>query len=140
MSIELIKEYLLFKTFKKEMMNNLNEISEKIELLEGKCIEYMINEGIQSINVDGSKVSIKNQYFANYSKIDEAINELAKSELSWMLKQRIDDRTLASHIREMIANSEIESSKDIKDCIELPETIKEYISIYEKTTLSVRKS
>lgn len=140
MSINFIKEYLELKKLKKDLMKTLNETSEKIEIIEGKCIEYMTSEGIQSINVDGSNVSLRSQYFAHYSKLDNAIHALQESELSWMLKLKIDDRTLSSHVRELIAKSEIESSENIENCIELPEELKKYINIHEKTTLSVRNN
>jgi hypothetical protein len=132
---------------KKALENELKEVGSEIEVLSEECREKFIQEGIQSMRVDGRTVYIYRQIFSGiaegYGKPDVkgALEELGLDDLIGYNSQ-----SLNAYVRELInafpeffnaEGSLVATEEQILEA--LPDPLKKTLRVSEKIDIRVKK-
>jgi hypothetical protein len=127
---ELADQYKELKDRKKQLEDQLKEINAQIESIQRDLAIDMINEEIGNFK-RGDFIYVlttKTHVSPKAGCKPKLIEWLKQSEYSDMVKEDVHSRTLESWARELLENEE------------LPEELEDLLNVYEKQTVTIRKS
>lgn len=127
---KLADELRQLREIKREAEENLKKVNRQIEEKQAELIELMIDLEVPSFKRGGHNFYINSRIFASVKagKKKKLIEWLKKSPYSVMVKEDINSQTLSALIRELDENGE------------LPEEITNYVNIFEKQNINIRKA
>ncbi len=135
---EQVRRYVALDKEKKELKVHLRTVQSELDILEPEVLEAFIEEGVDSIKVDGRTVSPKAQVWVSPKREDwetadeayeRACGALAACGLGQFTGQRFNSQMVSSYVREILAEGS-----------ELPSELEEVLNITERHTVSVRQS
>ena len=135
---EQARRYVALDKEKKELKAHLKVVQGELDKLEPEVLEVFINEGVDSIKVDGRTVSPKAQIWVSPKREDWETTEeayeracaaLEGAGLGQFTGKRFNSQTVSSYVREILAEGE-----------ELSPELKEVLNVTERHTVSVRRS
>lgn len=126
----LADELKLLREVKKEAELNIKEINAEIEKKQAALIELMINKEIGSFKRGGYNFYINTRTFASVKagKKPKLIEWLKKTPHAGMVREDINPQTLSAWIRELNDNGD------------LPEELSNYVNVFEKQSINIRKA
>lgn len=128
---ELADQLKQLKDQKKQMEEQLKEINGQIESIQRDLASEMINEEIGNFKRGDFLyvLTTKTHVSPKSGCKPKLIEWLKQSEYRDMVKEDVHSRTLESWARELL-----------EELDELPEELKDLLHVYEKQTVSIRKS
>jgi|WetSurMetagenome_2_1015567.scaffolds.fasta_scaffold03374_8 hypothetical protein len=130
MEIEKFKEFAALSKKKRELDFELDQVKEKLSILEPQILDSMAESGMDKITIDGMTLFIHSQLWAGvadgFTK-PEAVAGLKAAGLSDLLEETYNTNKLSAYFREL---------KKDNDNIDLPVGI----SLTEKFSIRTRTS
>lgn len=129
---KLINDLYDARLAKAEAEERLRERKEVLAAAEQAVIDEMIETEVTSIKVAGNTFSLRTsaQYSCPAELTEELFCMLRRDGLGAIIKEKIDPRTLSASLREMAEDNDGE----------LPADYGSIVKVYEKQSISVRKS
>ena len=117
---------------KAELEKQLDDIKEQIALTQTEVLDYMQENGMQSVNVSGYTVYLRRDIRATFLETPEAFEIISAMGFDDALKTTIPPARASSIVREQI--------KDLAPDEQVPEWVKQAFSYYDGITPAIRKS
>lgn len=133
MNIEVFRHYLTWKDKKAELENDLDEAKERMEFFQNLIMDELVDNGVDSMRVDGRLVFPKKQMFVSAgSMTDETKQNLRDVGASDLIQETVNGQRLSAFVREYMKENSLD------DTAKLPDWMKNNFSITEKVSLGVR--
>ena len=130
--VSYLHEYVDLTAQKKELENQLKTLKEQIDAVEGEVLEYLQDNGMQSVKVDGYTVFLRRDIRASFLETEEAFEAISAQGFDDALKTTIPPARASSIVRELI--------KDLGPDEQVPEWIRAAFSYSDAVTPAIRKS
>lgn len=128
LATDTLKQYKIKRERKTKLQEELRGLEEEIGLLEGTIIDTFIDLGINSIDIDGKRISTTSQIWA---RVEPGMKEAAKK----MLEEQglgflisFNHQSLSAYVREIVKSGE-----------DLPVEFDGIISFYDRLGLRLTK-
>ena len=117
---------------KEHLEASLKETNEMIEAIEQDLVQAMLTAELDSFKRNGHTYSLKVDTFASAKAEckDELFKALRENNAGDLVQEQVNANSLRAFVKELKANNDDE----------IPEWIADYINVYEKTKIAVRKS
>ncbi len=117
---------------KKILEDSMKNINLEMEEIETELVEAMLREEMQSFNRAGQMFYLRNSVKASAraGKQAELYQYLKDNGFGALVKETVNANTLSGWVKE-----QMEENDD-----ELPEDLAEFINLYEKTAVGIRKA
>lgn len=135
-----VKRYRDLYKKRKELKNKVKEVEEEMNEVEKQVKDYMIDNGISSLNIDNNNIYIHNQLWASVPKStsQEGWEKLKKHpQFKRLIENSVNTHSLSSIIRDVKQSLDVD--KDIEDWLE-DVGLNDVISVYERQSVRVKKS
>ena len=133
MNIEVFRHYLTWKDKKAELERDLDEAKERMEFFQNLIMDELVDNGVDSMRVDGRLVFPKKQMFVSAGAMtDDTKQNLRDVGAGDLIQETVNGQRLSAFVREYMK----ENSFD--DTSKLPDWMKNNFSITEKVSLGVR--
>lgn len=128
---KLAEELKALKDAKKEMESEIKELNKEMEQVQYQLIQSMIDEDVSKFDYKGFTFYSSNRIHASVKAgcKPHVIDWLKSSEYSDMVKEDVNARTLEAWAKEYIDQND-----------DLPNEVSDYINMFEKQTISIRKA
>lgn len=134
MNIEIFRQYLTLKDRKAALDAEMKEVNERLAFFENLILEEFVDNGIDSLRVDGRLVFPKQQMFASLPALTHEVKQGLMAEgAADLITESVNAQRLSGFVREYM------KEKSIDNITGLPDWMKNGFNIYEKVTLGVRK-
>lgn len=134
MNIEIFRQYLTLKDQKADLEAELKTVVERIAFFENLILEEFVDNGIDSLRVDGRLVFPKQQMYASVPALTKEVKQGLMAEgAADLISESVNSQRLSGFVREYM------KEKGITEIAGLPEWMKNGFNIYEKVSLGVRK-
>jgi len=145
-NIQSVAEYVKLHEQKAEIESDLKAVKEKIKEMEDGVLDFMQENGIQSVKSGTKNVYIHRSIFA--SLIDKQAAHAAFKEHGYgdLVEDRVMPQRLSAFVREEMARGESEGqtididSGNLASQLPLPAEIKDQINVTERFSVRVRKA
>ena len=117
---------------KEQLELSLKETNAMIEAVEQDLIAAMVTAELDSFKRNGHTYSLKVETYAS-AKVDrkeELFEALRNNNAGSLVQEQVNANSLRAFVKELKANNDDE----------IPEWIADYINVYDKTKIAVRKS
>src|SRR5574344_935252 len=107
------------------------EVNAELEKIETQLVDAMVTAELDSFKRNGHSYSLKNDTFAS-AKADckeELFAALRNNDAGDLVQEQVNANSLRAFVKELKANNDDE----------IPKWIADYINVYEKTKIAVRK-
>lgn len=127
---KLADELRQLREIKREAEQSIKEVNQQIEEKQAELIELMIDLEVPSFKRGEHNFYINSRIFASVKagKKPKLIEWLKKSPYAEMVREDINTQTLSAWVRELSENGE------------LPEEIANYVNVFEKQSINIRKA
>ena len=117
---------------KEHLEASLKETNEMIEAIEQDLVQAMLTAELDSFKRNGHTYSLKVDTFASAKAEckDELFKALRENNAGDLVQEQVNANSLRAFVKELKANNDDN----------IPEWIADYINVYEKTKIAVRKS
>ena len=117
---------------KENLEASLKETNALIEDIEQDLVQAMLTAELDSFKRNGHTYSLKVDTFASAKAEckDELFKALRENNAGDLVQEQVNANSLRAFVKELKANNDDE----------IPEWIADYINVYEKTKIAVRKS
>ena len=117
---------------KEHLEASLKETNEMIEAIEQDLVQAMLTAELDSFKRNGHTYSLKVDTFASAKAEckDQLFKALRENNAGDLVQEQVNANSLRAFVKELKANNDDE----------IPEWIADYINVYEKTKIAVRKS
>ena len=117
---------------KEHLEASLKETNAMIEDIEQDLVQAMLTAELDSFKRNGHTYSLKVDTFASAKAEckDELFKALRENNAGDLVQEQVNANSLRAFVKELKANNDDE----------IPEWIADYINVYEKTKIAVRKS
>ena len=117
---------------KEHLEASLKETNEMIEAIEQDLVQAMLTAELDSFKRNGHTYSLKVDTFASAKAEckDQLFQALRENNAGDLVQEQVNANSLRAFVKELKANNDDE----------IPEWIADYINVYEKTKIAVRKS
>lgn len=116
---------------KEQLELRTKEVNVEIEIIEQQLVEAMITAELDSFKRNGHSYSLKNETFASAKAEtkEELFEALRHNDAGELVQEQVNANSLRAFVKELKSNNNDE----------IPDWIINYINVYEKTKISVRK-
>ena len=126
-----VKEWLRVELIKRGLDAELKQVRTQLVTLEDAAIEYLAEEGITSVKMNGSTVYMQTQTFASLAEDkDAAMVAFKEHGLGDLVRETVNSSSLAAFVREM---RETEEGG-------IPDELEPHVTVSEVTRLRMRSS
>ncbi len=101
--MEILKKISSLQAEKKTLQTALNRINAEITSLEETGLNYMIDNGLQSVKINGRTVYLSSQVWA--SATPEGVAGLKRIGLGEFVTERANVQSLSAYYREVVENA-----------------------------------
>ena len=117
---------------KEHLEASLKETNEMIEAIEQDLVQAMLTAELDSFKRNGHTYSLKVDTFASAKAEckDKLFQALRENNAGDLVQEQVNANSLRAFVKELKANNDDE----------IPDWIADYINVYEKTKIAVRKS
>lgn len=117
---------------KEQLELRTKEVNGEIEIIEQQLVEAMITAELDSFKRNGHSYSLKNETFASAKAEtkEELFEALRNNDAGELVQEQVNANSLRAFVKELKSNNNDE----------IPDWIINYINVYEKTKISVRKA
>ncbi len=117
---------------KEHLEASLKETNEMIESIEQDLVQAMLTAELDSFKRNGHTYSLKVDTFASAKAEckEELFKALRENNAGDLVQEQVNANSLRAFVKELKANNDDE----------IPDWIADYINVYEKTKIAVRKS
>ena len=117
---------------KEHLEASLKETNEMIEAIEQDLVQAMLTAELDSFKRNGHTYSLKVDTFASAKAEckEELFKALRENNAGDLVQEQVNANSLRAFVKELKANNDDE----------IPDWIADYINVYEKTKIAVRKS
>jgi hypothetical protein len=134
MNIEIFRQYLSLKDKKADLDAETKEVTDRLAFFENLILEEFVDNGIDSLRVDGRLVFPKRQLYASLPALTREVKAGLMAEgAADLITETVNGQRLSGFVREYM------KEKGIDDITALPVWMKDGFNIYEKVSLGVRK-
>ena len=125
------KSLEVLRSKKKLIEEALKQCNKDIDSAEKELSEEMIQKEVQSFVLKGKTFYLSTRTYASAiaETKTEFMSELKSNGYAELVIETVNYQTLSAFVREMLEETD-----------ELPKWIKPYVSVYEKTSIGIRKS
>ncbi len=128
--MEHVKEFLNLTLRKKQLEEELKQVTQGLEVLQGPLLNYFEQHGLSSVKADGHTVYLHRQVWASIDTGDpKALEAMENAGLGAFIRPQVNTQTLSSWVRELEEEGE-----------KVPMSLKPYLKITEKYGLRTRKA
>ena len=125
-----VRNWLEHERQKRDLDEQLKALKAKLKTLEDAALEYLAEEGITSVKMNGSTVYMSTSTYASLSDDkDAAMVALKEHGIGDLVKESVNSNSLASWVREQRETEE-----------GIPEALEPHVTISEVTRLRMRSS
>lgn len=133
MNLEVFRQYLALKQEKSDLEQQLETVKERMQFFQDLIMDELVENGVDSVRVDGKNVFPKRQLFASASVLTQDFKQaLIESGAVDLVQETVNSQRLSGFVREYMRDN------DIAEVTGLPEWMKNGMNITEKVTLGVR--
>lgn len=117
---------------KEQLELSLKETNAMIEVVEQDLIAAMVTAELDSFRRNGHTYSLKVETYASAKadRKEELFEALRNNNAGSLVQEQVNANSLRAFVKELKANNDDE----------IPEWIVDYINVYDKTKIAVRKS
>ena len=117
---------------KEQLELSLKETNAMIEAVEQDLIAAMVTAELDSFKRNGHTYSLKVETYASAKadRKEELFEALRNNDAGSLVQEQVNANSLRAFVKELKANNDDE----------IPEWIVDYINVYDKTKIAVRKS
>ena len=117
---------------KEHLEASLKETNEMIEAIEQDLVQAMLTAELDSFKRNGHTYSLKVDTFASAKAEckEQLFKALRENNAGDLVQEQVNANSLRAFVKELKANNDDE----------IPDWIADYINVYEKTKIAVRKS
>ena len=117
---------------KEQLELSLKETNAMIEAVEQDLIAAMVTAELDSFKRNGHTYSLKVETYASAKadRKEELFKALRNNDAGSLVQEQVNANSLRAFVKELKANNDDE----------IPEWIVDYINVYDKTKIAVRKS
>ena len=107
------------------------EVNAELEKIETQLVDAMVTAELDSFKRNGHSYSLKNDTFASAKadRKEELFAALRNNDAGDLVQEQVNANSLRAFVKELKANNDDE----------IPKWIADYINVYEKTKIAVRK-
>jgi hypothetical protein len=107
------------------------EVNAELEEIETQLVDAMVTAELDSFKRNGHSYSLKNDTFASAKadRKEELFAALRNNDAGDLVQEQVNANSLRAFVKELKANNDDE----------IPKWIADYINVYEKTKIAVRK-
>ena len=129
--VNLIDDLQDLRNQKEELENSLKAVNAELEEVEKQVIENFVNSEVDSVKRNGKTYSLKNETFASAiaEEKDNLFAALRNNEAGELVQETVNANSLRAFVKELKTNNDGN----------IPEWILPFITVFEKTKISVRK-
>lgn len=130
---KLADELRALKLRKEVLDKELKEVSAKIDEADEKLSLAMTEQEVDKFTHQGATFYLKSRLFASpiAGKKEEMIEALKSSGNGALVVEQVNSNTLSSFIKEQ---------RELNNCEDVPEYLKDIVQTYEKVSVGIRKS
>ena len=130
---KLADELRALKLRKEVLDKESKEVSAKIDEADEKLSLAMTEQEVDKFTHQGATFYLKSRLFASpiAGKKEEMIEALKSSGNSALVVEQVNSNTLSSFIKEQ---------RELNNCEDVPEYLKDIVQTYEKVSVGIRKS
>lgn len=133
MNLEVFRQYLALKQEKSDLEQQLETVKERMQFFQDLIMDELVENGVDSVRVDGKNVFPKRQLFASASVLTPDFKQaLIESGAVDLVQETVNSQRLSGFVREYMRDN------DIPEITGLPDWMKNGMNITEKVTLGVR--
>lgn len=116
---------------KKDLQDELKAVNAEIDEAEQKLVDLMINEEMQNFTRNGQTFYLMSKTYASAvaDRKSELYAWLKEHGFGDLVQETVNANSLAAFVREQLEEADM-----------LPEGLAELVSVYEKTTVGIRKA
>ena len=121
------------KLRREELDKETKEVNAKIEEVDGQLSSAMTEKELQKFTHQGATFYLKSRLFASpiVGKKEAMIEALKSSGNGALVVEQVNANTLSSFIKEQ---------RDLNDCEDVPEYLKDIVQTFEKISVGIKKS
>lgn len=132
MDIRQLQKFVRLHDKKRKLEEELKEVKAAISEMQPEVLEYLQENGIQNIDIEGNKIYVSRDIHATFLGTEEAVRILEEQGFADALTTTVHPSRASSIVRE-IANS-------IGVDEPLPEWLEEAFSVYDGYKIAVRRA
>ena len=122
--MDILKRFVELESKKTKLQSELNKIKKELESIEPVARSYMLDNSIQSMNIEGRTAYLKEDVFIKLlTEKREVAQALIEAGLNDFVREDFNIRTLTAYFREMLSNNE-PIPKQLSDKVEVGKVIK----------------
>jgi hypothetical protein len=133
MNLDIFRYYLELKNKKALIEAELDDIKTNMEALSVRINDELVDNGIDNIKLDGYTIYPKLQLYASAQLTPENKPLFVEHGLGDMIKETINGNSMSAYVREFMKDSQMTIDQ-------LPEWLRDNVSMTEKITIGVRRS
>lgn len=127
--MEKIKQLIEIKKQLDELDAQTKKLKAEFEALGPEVIQYLEQEGLDRVTMDGRTVFVRRQLWASVKKDPFALDILRDNGLGDFIEEKVNSQRISSYVREFEKNGQ-----------EIPEWCSEALNISEKFNVSIVKA
>ena len=125
-----VKTWLVAERHKRDLDAELKRVKQELVSLEAQALEYLGEEGITSLRINGSTVYLSTSTYASLTEDKQAaMNFLKRAGVGDLVKESVNASSLAAWVRELRETEE-----------GIPAALEQHIKVSEVTKLRMRSS
>ena len=131
--LKLAEDLRALKLRKEVLDKETKDVSAKIDEVDEKLTSAMTENELEKFTHQGSTFYLKSRLFASpiAGKKEEMIAALKSSGNAALVVEQVNSNTLSSFIKEQ---------RELNNCEDVPEYLKDIVQTYEKVSVGIRKS
>jgi hypothetical protein len=127
--LEQVKQIVAIKNQMEELETQLKALKQQYDELEPQVIDYMTQEGLQRLTVDGRTVYVNRQIWASVDRTNPlALEILRQNGLTDFIEEKVNGQRISAYVREYDKSGE-----------DIPGWCNEALRITEKFSVGMRK-
>ena len=130
--LNLVDDLQDLRNKKEQLENDLKSINATLEEVEMTLVDAMVNAELESLKRNGKTYSLRVETYASAKpeSKDDLFNALRNNDAGDLVQEQVNANSLRAYVKELKTNNEGE----------IPEWIIDFINVYEKSKIAVRKS
>ena len=130
---KLAEDLKALKLRREELDKETIEVNAKIEEVDGQLCSAMTEQELQKFTHQGATFYLKSRLFASpiVGKKEAMIEALKSSGNGALVVEQVNANTLSSFIKEQ---------RDLNNCEDVPEYLKDIVQTFEKISVGIKKS
>jgi hypothetical protein len=139
--VQTLTEFVELATKKSELESELKKIEERMRDLEKEGLDWLHENGVSKITVDGKTLFIHSQIWASLADAEVGPQILKDHGLGFLVKEQANTQRLSAWVREQLAEAPVstDTTQELVDRLDIDPEVKVQLRVGERVSLRVRR-